>query len=97
MSTVVPTDDNDDGFSDDNNDNGSLVIFNLEVLHKEMSCFESSFFDTLEHPSNPDNELMILLDIQHPITDNDKTRNNTEVIPPDDDDNPDLFDDILPN
>lgn len=88
-------DDDDDDISDNDNDNGNIVISNLEILHDKMSCFESSFFETIKHPSNPDNKGLLLLDIQHPVADDNSFSNNNENNPLTDDNNPDPFDDIL--
>ena len=88
-------DNDDDDVSDNNDATGFIVISNLELFDEEMSCFKSSFFNTHKHPSDPDNEPLFLLNICHPITNNNETHNNTEVIPPDDNANPNPFDDIL--
>ena len=47
-------DNDDDNVSDKDDGTGSIIISNIEMLDQEMSRLESSFFDTSEHPSNPD-------------------------------------------
>ena len=93
MSSIVPMDDDDDT-SDNNNDTDNIVISNLEILHDKMSHFESSFFDTIEHPSDLDNKALFLLDIQHPINKIDNITNETDIDPPAED-NLNPFNNIL--
>ena len=86
----------DDAFNDDNGDTGSIVISNMEMLDQAMSQFESSlgpfFFDAYEDPQD---ELMLLLDIRHPISDEEEAREDDEIISSDITTDPDPFDDIL--
>ena len=63
MSSSLSMDGDDDNFDDNDDGTGSIIISNLEMLDQEMSRLESSFFDARKHLSDPDNELMLLLDI----------------------------------